>query len=106
MGISEKEREIFINWAERYLTPTNKINYRVNTYHIREAFMTNYAHGFYLENNDVNEILAGMGYRHNKNFSDIYLDWNISSKSPALRQSHGTFSTSSCDLPQDSERYE
>ncbi len=84
MELTKEQQDIFINWAERYLTPIKNINYKIDTSHIRESFMAACANGFYLDNHSVNLTLSKIGYRRDKEYSKIYLHWNISSKSPAL----------------------
>lgn len=92
MELSIEQQDIFINWAERYLTPIRTINYKIDTSDIRESFMSAYANGFYLDNHSVNLLLSKIGYRHDGEYSKIYLHWNISPKSPALLRWHDMIS--------------
>lgn len=88
MKLTGEQRNIFIDWAERYLIPIYSINRKIDTSHIRKAFMNVYSKGFYIDDHTVNLILSEIGYRHNKDFSEDCLNWNISSKSLALRLWH------------------
>lgn len=86
MKLTEEQHNILVDWIERYFIPIKIINTKVDTSHIREAFINTYEYGFYLDNDSINNVMLELGY-HATNFShNPYLNFNISNQSPALRE--------------------
>lgn len=86
MELTNEQYDILVEWIEKNLTPTRKINYDIDTSHIRESFMSLYVHGFYLGNPTMNAVLRECGFTHGRLTHDPYLNWNISSKSRAIQK--------------------
>lgn len=86
MQLTKEEHDIFVDWIVRYLIPIKTINPKIDTSDIRKAFMDAYEYGFYLSNDSVNKVMLELGYRAASFSSTLYLNFNVSSQSPALRE--------------------
>lgn len=83
MELTQEQRDILIDWINRYIIPTKNVT-NVDTADIRKAFIETYAYGFYLDNYTLNDVMLGLGY-HASNFrNEPYLHYNVSRRSPAL----------------------
>ncbi len=86
MKLTNEQHDILANWIERYITPTKNINPRVDTSDIRKAFMDTYKKGFYLDNYTLNDVMLELGYHASHYEAEPYLYFNVSLRSPALRE--------------------
>lgn len=86
MSLTKEQHDIFVNWVEKYIVRRKSISHNIDTSDIREAFMSTYKHGFYLNNNDVNDIMFELGFRAANFANDPYLHFNISSQSRAVQE--------------------
>lgn len=76
------EYEMLIAWLKENLIERSSINYKYDTAAIRLAF--EYATKLYVSNDDVNNAMVKLGYRPAGHSNDPYLNFNLSSQSPAL----------------------
>lgn len=86
MQLTKEQHDILVDWIVRYLTPIKTINTKIDTSDICKAFMDTYEYGFYLDNDSVNKVMLELGYCAIGFSSAPYLNFNVSSKSPALRE--------------------
>lgn len=86
MKLTEEQHNILKDWIERYVTPINSINHKIDTSHIRETFMQTYAKGFYLDNDTFNEMMLEMVFQAAHFSAAPYLHFNISNQSQFLRE--------------------
>ncbi len=76
--------EILINWIHENIVKRQNINYDYDTSHIRTVFM--HDTGIYVSNEEVNDAMLHLGYKISTPMRDLYLHFDISSRSPALRK--------------------
>lgn len=86
MEISQYKRNRFRKWAQEQLVPTKTINPRLDTSDIRQAFMTEC--NTYIDNVTVDDIMIKLGYDNRPCSRDSYpyLNFNVSTRSPAFRK--------------------
>lgn len=85
MELTQDQHAVIIKWIMHNLTPTDKINYDLDTSDIRRSFIELYRHGFYIDNYTLNSLLDECGFIHGALTHEPYLRWNISSKSRAIQ---------------------
>jgi hypothetical protein len=71
-----------VNWVSTNVIERKTINYDFDTSHIRLAFEKD-THK-YASNDEVNEVMRDLGYHSTGYDTEPYLNFNISSESPAL----------------------
>lgn len=77
------EHQLLFNWITSNLIKRKTINYNFDTSHIRLAF--EHDTNEYISNDELNDIMIQLGFHAASFANDPYLNFNISSESPALQ---------------------
>ena len=77
------EHKLLFNWITNNLIKRKTINYNFDTSHIRLAF--EHDTNEYISNDELNDIMIQLGFHAASFANDPYLNFNISSESPALQ---------------------
>lgn len=77
------EHQLLFNWITNNLIKRKTINYNFDTSHIRLAF--EHDTNEYISNDELNDIMIQLGFHAASFANDPYLNFNISSESPALQ---------------------
>lgn len=77
------EHQLLFNWITSNLIKRKTINYNFDTSHIRLAF--EHDTNEYISNDELNDIMIQLGFHAAGFANDPYLNFNISSESPALQ---------------------
>lgn len=84
------------DWLFDNLIPIKSINYKIDTSHIREAFISSNVdeedEPAYIDNDTINDIMLELGFKAAKFANDPYLAYAVSQDSPAFlkeKKAHG-----------------
>lgn len=77
------EHQLLFNWITSNLIKRKTINYNFDTSHIRLAF--EHDTNEYISNDELNDIMIQLDFHAASFANDPYLNFNISSESPALQ---------------------
>ena len=88
MQITKEFHDMIYNWLSENLIPTKSINYKVDTSHIRKAFMDanldDEGESIYVDNDTINDIMMELGFKAARFANDPYHSYAISQDSPAF----------------------
>lgn len=82
--LSREEQRILLDWVDANFYPTQTFNRRYTSYGLKHLF-ENSPDGFYIYNGAMKGAMLKCGYSAT-NKSDINWSFNISQRSPALKQ--------------------